>query len=479
MPRYDKVLKINLAGTDPDVIKINLKKIMKAKIIYSGALLLASLVLLSFLNTGNSLEGNAQDFDPGRKMILTAMHAGFDLANSCTPDTSSLNYSYLKDSLRLNTWHRYGCWFPGDSVDADSSIVSAGVANTLNQNNSRNLRTIFDRPVVRYTCYGQRSDYQCERINIGENYWFHSYDSSLLAPNITDIVDNNFNAGNARVKYCQTIPNNLGSNAGYIVKKLRSNREQINRIIDHTRDDTYPWYVKPRIRIDTAFANDPQNLDTRVCRIEIVNWWDSITITKDIRVKNFKENWEPTESYLGDYFEEFFFASGQVKSAIILEKNQLCPGDSIRAFYDWGVDIPVDFRVYWYGEADMWIDYVRVENLPAKRLLSRDTVLMKAIRNEVNLALTNYNPSEPIPNNFYNEEFEFNMIPCISYVSNLIEDESQGRISLMPNLNCELIKVHIPDCNVAGSRRDLSAAKLARYLVKRAWLDYLFAEILR
>ncbi|MBK6878007.1 MAG: hypothetical protein IPG99_16560 [Ignavibacteria bacterium] len=119
-------------------------------------------------------------------------------------------------------------------------------------------------------------------------------------------------------------------------------------------------------------------------------------------------------------------------------------------------------------KADMWIDYVRVENLPAKRLLSRDTVLMKAIRNEVNLALTNYNPSEPIPNNFYNEEFEFNMIPCISYVSNLIEDESQGRISLMPNLNCELIKVHIPDCNVAGSRRDLSAAKLDRYLVKRA-----------
>ena len=156
--------------------------------------------------------------------------------------------------------------------------------------------------------------------------------------------------------------------------------------------------------------------------------------------------------------EEFYLNIDQDSLAIQIRESEICPGGN-RWFSDWNNDtIKTDIRVYWYGLCDMWIDYVRLENELAYYLFRGE--YDDDIREETQLALDGYDPDNPVPNNFYAEEFEFNMIPCISYVNSLIEDESQGKISLMPNLNCELIKVHIPDWNVAGSRRDLSAVKL-------------------
>jgi len=398
------------------------------------------------------------------EFLIMATHSALDTSYQHYPD------------LGVNGWHKYTApdrgWpnIPNDQYNVPTAQYSGAVISRMERNRQNGLRTIMDRPKIQYTAYGQRSDYQCEFVNIGEDYWFYSFDSSVNNSYVRDIDDNSVYGGGTRVKYCEAIPSNPGSNQGYIVKNLRSNREQGNKLWPPwLNDDTYQWYVMPRIRIDTAYANNNLNWNTPVCRIEAYNWDDSLILSNDILVGCFRKNVQTY--YFGQFMEEYYLNSGQDSTAISIPEAAICPG-GYRWFSDWNNDtIKTDIRVYWYGMCDMWIDYVRVENEPAHELFKG--LWDPQIREETQLALYGYDENNPVPNNFYAEEFEFNMIPCISYVNSLIEDESQGKISLMPNLNCELIKVHIPDWNVAGSRRDLSAAELDRYLVERADLNYL------
>ena len=116
----------------------------------------------------------------------------------------------------------------------------------------------------------------------------------------------------------------------------------------------------------------------------------------------------------------------------------------MKKFYDWQDTIKTDFRVYWYGECEMWIDRIRVEDLPAKQLFERKSELMNQITTEINLAASNYDPLFPIPNNFYNEEFEFNMTPSTQELSKIIDSVSQSKLTLMVNINMDMYNVHVP-----------------------------------
>jgi len=210
---------------------------MKEKKLHLAGIALLFLFLFYAIKGINSEENNTEQvFIPGKKFLVTAMHCGFHPTNPCATEFSS--YNLLRDTLRFNGWHRYGCWFSGDVVFGDSSTIAQGIANTMSENNQYDLRTIFDRPIIRYLAYGQSSDYQCEQIAIGNDYYFHAYDTSITNTYLSDINDSYFNGGGAKVKFCSTIPSGPGIWSGYVVKSLRSNREQCNRIIDHTRDDT-------------------------------------------------------------------------------------------------------------------------------------------------------------------------------------------------------------------------------------------------
>ncbi|MBS1550488.1 MAG: T9SS type A sorting domain-containing protein [Bacteroidetes bacterium] len=415
---------------------------MKIKLFYSAGIFLLSLLFFNSIKAINTTGGSTQSFNPGKKFLITAMHSGFNPTNSCSTEFSS--YSLLRDTLRFNGWHRYGCWFSGDNVFGDSSVIADGIASTLYQNNQHELRTIFDRPIIRYLGYGQRSDYQCEQVATGTDYYFHAFETSITNTFVSDITDNNFNGGGAKVKFCSLNASEPGVWSGYIVKDLRSNREQCNRIIDHTRDDIYNWYVKPRIRIDTAFANNPANRNVVVCRIDIFDWNGDTVKKVDIRVKNLM----PSDSiYRGKYIDEFFFSTSELN--LILSPTDLCPTTTpMKEFYNWDADIRTDFRVYWYGECDMYIDYIRVENEPANQLFNVNNNLYTRCRNqlvsEINIAASNYNSSDPIPNNFYNEEFEFNMTPSTQELSKIIDSISSGKLSFMVNLNMDMYNVHIP-----------------------------------
>ena len=91
----------------------------------------------------------------------------------------------------------------------------------------------------------------------------------------------------------------------------------------------------------------------------------------------------------------------------------------------------VDIQVDWYGNCDMWIDYVRVDDEVADRLFNDppDQEFEDWINWEADLAeYTEYNDN---PLKFYMEEFEFNNVPCMRYVNDKLMQYSGNKYKLM------------------------------------------------
>ncbi|HQY21982.1 MAG TPA: hypothetical protein PK294_14665 [Ignavibacteria bacterium] len=391
---------------------------MKKKILLSFVLMTISfLMFISLTGIDN----------PDEKFLIVAMHSGID--------STSANYSRIKDSLGMNGWHKYNQWFEHDEITSDISFLSPRVQYRVNENNTKDLRTVFGRRITDYTGWGQRSDYQCEVIPYGNDYWFYSYDTSVINTWINDIQDSN-----ATVKYCDAIESSPGSHASYIIKGLKANREQANRRWTPWQSDTYSsWYIKPKIRIPTGLSPN-----TLVCTIEILDWDGTIVRSVVLKANNFERS--SLSPYQGNYLDEFYFVPNQNASPIKTDSTELCPGSNLKDFTNWGdtnAIIKTDFRVYWHGECDMWIDRIRVENEQAIQLFQEGGDADLRIRSEVSSALLDYDPSRP--NHFYLEEFEFNTTPCIKKVREIIEEESQGKLTFIANLNPYMYNFHVPN----------------------------------
>ncbi len=238
---------------------------MKKQIIISMILLLAAAMLYSFRYV--NLYGPAPSgIDTADKYLLGAMHDGIDAG-------------YLHNTEPgFNVWHHYtgptGFGWPGvsnDNINTATSQYADAIRNRLVNNESHNMFTLMDRPKIEYLAFGQRSDYQCEPIAVGEPFWFYAYDSSFVGTPVPD--------SNQTVMHCTT---NQGQ--GWIAKNLRANREQANYFWpDWINDDTYPWYILPRIRIN------PQDtiINKKVCKIEALRWDGQIIDSIVINSKNF------------------------------------------------------------------------------------------------------------------------------------------------------------------------------------------------
>lgn len=418
---------------------------MKTKIIYSIFLLISLLFLFdSFsilkVNRGNLSLSVTQQENIAGKFMITAMNSGYD--------NTSDAYARLSDTFKVNSWHKYGSWFSGDVVDGDPGVIANGVISRLNRNDLRDIRTVFQRPVTTYAAYGQRSDYQCENISHGADYWFYGYNSSEMNTYVGDVPDSG-----GIVKHASLNGSSPGVWEGYLVKNLRSNREQCNKKIGHLLDNRHKWYLRPRMRIPTGL-----NDTTKVCRIEIVDWNDTLRKSIELIALNFRAQ---NSVYSGNYMDKFYFVAN-VLSAIEIDTNDICPGPA-KDPYAWKNEpMKTDYRVYWYGQCDLWIDYIRLEDEPARRLFEGE--LNTQINAEVNFAKANFDPEHP--NHFYQEEFEFNHTPCIKEVNRIIETASGSELTFMVNLNLEMYNTVIPFYN--DSSRIFSADDIQKYLIDYA-----------
>ncbi len=438
---------------------------MKTKLLIS-LILFAVLAAFIFEKKPENERGALTALPPVTKdseFLINVMQSGIDYDYSEYPD------------LNANAWHIYcgpGGGWPGvsnDNVYTAPGVYGSDLLDKIDENRSHGFRSIMERPRTVHLGYAQRSEYQCETLRVGiDDYWFYAYNTHQAG---IDINDYDFNGNGARVRYCQANPTNPGINAGYVVKDLRANREQANKLwTEMQRDDIFDWYVMPRIRIDTSVVRLTPN--TKVCAVEILDWNGDKIDSVDILAKHFKEI---SSTYSGNYLEELYFlqTQGETPEAIRIDAPKICPGPA-KYFWDWASTdstntIKTDFRVYWYGLCDMWIDYVRVENEKAHQFFDSTYDWEEDVRAEADFALHEYDENHPIPNNFYLEEFEFNMVPCIKHFNELVMDQTDNKISMMVNLNYPLFKIHIPH----SDDYEFSASDMEKYLINRVNLKYL------
>ena len=223
------------------------------------------------------------------------------------------------------------------------------------------------------------------------------------------------------------------------LKDLKANREQANKNWNSwTNDDIYAWYIKPRIRIDSNFAYNNRN-DT-VCRIDIIDWDGDVVKKVGILGKHFLYE----DSYSGNYLMEYNF--GPTDSNLSVDPGvRLCPGTA-KDFWDWDNEtIKTDFRVYWYGTCEMWIDYVRVENQPSVDLHSG--IFDERIRREFKETLIDCNQ-----NTQYFIKCKINNLPCIDYITRIL------RLNEAPN-NFSLI-VYKPFYNDSPNEQNIASLHL-------------------
>ncbi len=413
-------------------MKTSIKKFIKNTFVFS-VFLFSIYLPITFIFTNENISGNTNNliFATGKlapaltnasdptKFMIGLIHNGFN---------SELRYDLLTESLLCNTWHIYGRWtrdtewYMGDTLYAPISDYKSYIIKTIQDNENHNMRTLFMREKMLYLCFGQRSDYQCEKGNLNADvasYSYSAHDSSVSS----DYLDNTvFGSNKTWVRYSSVQYNDTG----YVCKGLRSNREQINKHSNwgaYAVDSLYKWYVRPRIRIDSAFASNPINQEKNVCRIEVLNFKGDTILCTNIKVRHFNDG--NNIIYHGNYLDTFFFTDTEPN--LIIDTNKKFNPDQVKLWED---GCNVDFRVFWYKECDMWIDYVRVENQTAKDLYNHayDDSWLDWEVNQI--AVPNSNNLD----RFYIEEFEFNQIPCMKYVSDFIKSKNSN-FSLMFDLN--------------------------------------------
>jgi len=127
----------------------------------------------------------------------------------------------------------------------------------------------------------------------------------------------------------------------------------------------------------------------------------------------------------------------------------------------------------------MWIDYVKIQNEPAFRLLSHyndvqipglgDNKVKEWLVGECELAKDALDQGGLITN-FYIEEFEINHTPCMKFVNHIIDSITNNSLSLMCNYNYDLFK------EALAINRDFTPAEVKKYLVDYVGIKEIFTE---
>jgi len=414
---------------------------------------------------------------------------------------ADITYNDIND-LGLNVWHKYvyaetdqniqlqiwGWNYTTDLMDADINVYGQDVRDIISENNNNGLRTLMERPKTTRLAFGQRSDYQCESkekvLQVNPDLWFYAFNNNdVTGINGGDWQDNSVYGSNQWVRRCITDPNNAPSGQGFAVRRLITNSEQCNMnspIGPVPGDKIHSWYIKPSIRADKNFIDN--HSQEPVCRVDIYNLDGNLIKSTEIRARNFKDL---NGLYDGYYHEEFNFDGPSGDSTLIFPKQQAInfnPNNGGWAFNSRGVSSTdgsnkMDIRVYWYGTCDMWIDYVRVDNDVAHDLLSNDPLNLNWVQydNWLHWEAQQIATHTSSPLKFYIEEFEFNHIPCMSYVSRKLRDYSLNpNFSLMSMVNLQQYNLHLPYEYVSNNK--VSAEHIATYLIDRVGESQVLSE---
>lgn len=420
----------------------------------SHLLLLILLFNLFYLFSGNSfLEKSSNPVN----LKLNPSTTGGDKFILGALNNYSIDTTISKGMLKFNLWHTYTdvdtsledrAWrvpdgwkgyVEGDSLFADKSVYTSGIGSILNDIGLKKMSALMIRPKIEWLVSGQRSDYQCETVSPSDPLYFYGFNFHGVGSDYTE-------SSGEKVWHCEVNPSlSAESNAGWVVKSLRANTEQCMPQGDYKSDEQTTWHVKPKIRIEASVANGTSN--PIVCRIDIINGNGFLKDTIYIRAKNFV-NGAP---YDGSYLEEFNFSGGnRLTFKNRLGDNSFCQARGLRLTDD--DNAKADYQVYWYGNCDMWIDYIRVDNQIANDLLGTGAIhnlYMNWLEWEAKDVLSYSAAASEAAYRYYTELYEYNNIPCMNYVSRKLDsiamtNPNPKHISLMAISVPIIYAKHVP-----------------------------------
>ena len=223
------------------------------------------------------------------------------------------------------------------------------------------------RPKIEWICYGQRFEHECEETMQSEKHSAQGFGKPQQMGGI-DSIDIRFGKG-SRVRYFRSAfsdcPGDKIDTSGIVLSGFTfgngNSASEENEIESYLREIVRIYKIKPRIRIDSVFAvNNPS---ARVCEVIVCDSRGRVVKRSVVKAANFFEDFNI--GYDGSYKDNFNFMGMGDTSMLNILGSALETGtqNSQRANYSG------EIRIRWFGECDMWIDRVRIDDLIADELL--------------------------------------------------------------------------------------------------------------
>lgn len=382
-------------------------------------------------------------------------------------DYVSINQYLNYEALNINFMQSYG-----NHKDVDNTHNEGGFKDALtgyegnvyglihdwsvNLNSARSL--YLEREKILRGAYGQKSDYEAEMTSPSSHHPGYGYINHQVGSSYgPDIY------GASGIK-CLVNPDagTSSSSTRYVVSGLYDNEEQCERIKEYTtiadntgweqdyyysdvKTSTWKWFVLPRMRINSSDAGTQK----RIVRIEVYAFNSVSTDPPIDSFTIFADNFKQGGSYSGEYRDVYYDqATGNPLakmsfSAVALNAGNTTMDEMGRSTHPW--DSNVDYRVYWWGDADVYLDKVILEDEwafflfhPAIDSLQTTPYYFDAkIQEEVqSTSIGSYSNFAY----FYMDEYMYNRIPCIAEVNRQIKSwrsdcglVAESNISLISN----------------------------------------------
>ncbi|MBK6878012.1 MAG: hypothetical protein IPG99_16585 [Ignavibacteria bacterium] len=272
------------------------------------------------------------------------------------PATNSANW-FLYDELKMNLWQGWGI----GEANSHGFILDSLAAH--------NISGYFQPDTLMQYAFGKVVIHQAEQ-NTQESFRYRNH---FLGEDITET----FMGENVTARFfdVNTVPPGERGTSVPVLTGVRENAVHSfsglvldpkfqafwDTIVGQHRNS---WYIKPRMRIDSADAHGPAR---NVIKIVVRAFNGDIILDQVITSDRFLNS---ANQYNGRYLEDF------------LPNGILIPGDTtstgINEGFPSGLDhrdtyiyfdsCKVDFEIHWYKDVSVWIDYVKIMDEPAHLL---------------------------------------------------------------------------------------------------------------
>lgn len=241
--------------------------------------------------------------------------------------------------------------------------------NLITGAHNENLKAIYERSNISNLCYSQRLVYEVANgsghTEVNEGFcWQNISGVYETEPDGTTSIHACVNPSECNTQNWDAIPQYICSN---IYENLQ--HTDLPNFRPQKRD-LWEWHLKPRMRIKQADFNIN---DTRpVVSIISISFDGTPVDTITIRINNFRNS---SGNYDGEYKDIFTF-TGPLDSLWVPgnETNGLNKGRHDRSWEWEDPNSPgrckVDFKIYWHGLVDVWIDKLTVDDYRADKLFS-------------------------------------------------------------------------------------------------------------